>query len=267
MRRARSTLRRVLRISAILCALGLFAGCVGKGNAVVRSTREFPAGRGFVCREMTIGSEKRAMWVFVPRSYDGSSRYPAIVFLHGLFEAGSDGRRALTGGLGPVIARDPDDWPFIVLFPQSSGTWRGARRERLVVETLDWALREYQIDRDRVILAGLSYGGLGAWQIGAKHHARFAAIVSVSGFRDTSAAPLLARVPVWAFHSKGDPFVPSRGARIMCRQIESHGGAARLTVFDSMDHDCWDRAVGQSDLVPWMLMQRRDPTLVTAAAE
>jgi predicted peptidase len=241
---------------ALLAALALSfsAGC--RGKAVAQSTAHFRAGTGFVHNTVDLDGQSHPMWVFLPKDYDPARRYPTILFLHGLFEAGSDGSGALSGGLGPVIAQNPERWPFIVLFPQSSGTWRGEARERLALRSLDWAEQRYAIDRSRVILAGLSYGGLGTWQIGARHAGRFAALVPVAGFGDLDSADELRDVPVWAFHRRHDPFVHSQGSQQMCAQIDQLGGRARYTAFDGVGHDCWDRAVAQTDLVDWMLRQR-----------
>ncbi len=256
-RNALVTLRAVplLLLLMLLVLLPASGGC--RGKAVSRSTSHFPAGTGFVRHELDIDGTPHPLWVFLPKNYDASKSYPTIVFLHGLFEAGADGSNALSAGLGPVIARDPDAWPFIVLFPQSSGTWRGPRRERLVMRSLDWAQQHYAVDRARVILAGLSYGGLGAWQIGARHPDRFAALVPVSGPRDLACADELVGMPVWAFHNRGDPIIDSDGSEQMCAQIAQLGGRARYTAFDRIGHDCWDRAVADTDLVEWMLRQQQ----------
>ena len=253
-RHAHVTLRAVPLLLLLLMLLSSI-GC--RGTAVAQSTSHFPAGTGFVQREFDVDGATHRLWLFLPRDYDASKRYPTIVFLHGLFEAGGNGTGALSAGLGPVIAADPDDWPFIVLFPQSSGTWRGPRRERLVMRSLDWAESQYSIDRGRVILAGLSYGGLGTWQIGARHPQRFAALVPVSGLRDLACADELVGTPVWAFHNRSDPIIHSEASEEMCAQIAQLGGRARYTAFDRIGHDCWDRAVAQTDLVEWMLQQQR----------
>ena len=104
---------------------------------------------------------------FHPAPYRPDYRYPAILFLHGLFEAGDGGDKVLGAGLGPVIANDPENWPFITIFPQSTGTWQGEDKEHLALAALDYAQSQWTIDQDRIILAGLSYGALGVWEIGA----------------------------------------------------------------------------------------------------
>ena len=57
-------------------------------------------------------------------------------------------------------------------------------------------------------------------------------------------------------HFRGDWVVPSAGADEMCRQINTRGGSAKQTKFDGIGHDCWDRAVAESNVVNWMLAQR-----------
>src|SRR4029077_6304042 len=117
--------------------------------------------------------------------------------------------------------------------------------------------QNFSIDPDRVILAGLSYGALGTWQIGANHPDRFAALVPVSGHRATELVERLVLLPVWAFDMRGDPVVSSQNSEEMCREIDQHPGVARLTEFLGVGHDCWALAVHQSNLVDWMLEQRR----------
>src|SRR6185503_2437513 len=113
------------------------------------------------------------------------------------------------------------------IFPQSTGTWCGDDRDRLAIAALDFAQREYSIDPDRVILAGLSYGALGTWQIGAKHTDRFAALVPVSGHRATELVERLVLLPVWAFDTRGDPIVSSKSSEEMCQELQKRGGIAR----------------------------------------
>src|SRR5262249_53964049 len=156
------------------------------------------AGRGFIEQNVTVDGQSHTVWVFVPKDYRPGVKYPAILFLHGLFEAGNGGNKCVSAGLGPVIANQPEKWPFITIFPQSTGTWRGEERDHLAMAALDMAQAKYSIDSDRVVLAGLSYGGLGTWEVGARHRERFAALVPVSGHKATEDIDRLILLPVWA---------------------------------------------------------------------
>src|SRR3954468_13059196 len=149
--------RREMRVAkrifvALLVAISLshIMGCVS-GASVQRTTREFPQGTGFQTRTVTVDQKERKFAVFIPRDYSPGKKYPTILFLHGLFESGRDATRCLSAGLGPVIAKDPEHWPFISVFPQTVGSWRGASNERLVMACLDEVAANYSVDRDRVI--------------------------------------------------------------------------------------------------------------------
>src|SRR5215208_226565 len=252
-------------VVALLIAISLFhiMGCVS-GASVQRTTREFPQGTGFITRTVVVDEKERKFAVFVPRDYSAGKKYPAIVFLHGLFESGRDAKRCLSAGLGPVIAKDAERWPFISVFPQTMGSWRGASNERLVMACLDDVEANFSVDQNRVILAGLSYGGRGTWEIGAKHRDRFAALVPMAGDAAYDACGKLKEMPVWAFHYQGDPFIPCSDAERMVKKIRASGGKAKLTEFDAVGHDCWTRACNETDVVKWMLNQRR-PESVQAA--
>lgn len=246
-------------VAPLIClALLLLTGCAG-GRAVAQSTERFPQKTGFIQRQINVNGQTRTSWVFLPPDYSPYKTYPAILFLHGLFEQGNGGTSALSAGLGPIIGRNPAAWPFITIFPQSDGDWKGADHERLALAALDDAQHQYAIDPDRVILAGLSYGGLGVWEIGARNRDRFAACVPVSGFEATELAGAFSFMPVWAFASRNDPFVSSSNSKEMCRLIQDKGGRPNFTEFDGDSHDCWADAIDRSELVHWMLVQRRDP--------
>src|SRR5690348_7915106 len=84
-----NSLWALLLLVALACPF--CGGCHGNGASVVRTTRQFPAGTGFVKHEVTVDGQTHAVWVFIPKNYDARLSYPTIVFLHGLFEAGHDG--------------------------------------------------------------------------------------------------------------------------------------------------------------------------------
>ncbi len=231
---------------------------------VAQSTAHAKVKTGFVERRITVDGTPHTIWVFIPTNYDPKNLYPTILFLHGLFEEGNGGTNVLSAGLGPVIARKPDKWPFITIFPQSDGSWKGDARDRLAMAALEDVKKHYSVHPDRVILAGLSFGGLGVWEIGAQHADQFAALVPVSGPANVDVATKVAGLPAWAFASKEDPFVPAANSEAMCQAIQTHGGRAQLTEFDGNEHDCWVMAVDQSDVVNWMLNQMRNPYQVNA---
>jgi predicted peptidase len=249
----------MFRLLPLMLCLTL-TGC-NRAGSVYSSTASFAPNTGFLDKTLTLNDTTHKYVIFVPKSYQPGQRHPTIIFLHGVLEAGSDGRKNVGKGLGPFIARDPDHWPFVTLFPQSSGDWQGDDRARLVLAALDDAVRSHGADPDRVILTGLSNGGQGAWIIGARHRERFAALVPMCGHTAYDAVPDLKSIPIWCFHNDLDMLVGCGGSREMCKRINEAGGNAKLTTYGGLagdlNHNVWDRAYKEPELVPWMLKQRR----------
>jgi len=129
--------------------------------------------------------------VYVPPDYDPSRRYPLLVALHGgstngnLFAALSLGcrvphaeyRRQWWDIHRPVLRPD-----WIVVAPNGFGNsmWR-YMGERDALDVIAQVTESYSVDRDRVVLYGLSNGGLGSFNIGTRHAWRFSAVVPLAG--------------------------------------------------------------------------------------
>ena len=117
------------------------------------------------------------------------------------------------------------------------------------LEVLGRAMRELNIDENRVYLTGHSMGGHGAWQVGATHPDRFAAIAPSAGWvsfwsyvstprydenkpiermlrRSTNPSDTLAlarnylNYGIYILHGEKDDNVPAEQAKIMMRHLE-----------------------------------------------
>src|SRR5438093_12746845 len=132
-------------LTILLSSLLLIVGGGCQGAMVANSTDQFPDRTGFLQRELIVDGQSHVVWVFVPKNYRPNYRYPAVLFLHGLFEAGDASNRdkVLGAGLGPVIGGDPDNWPFVTIFPQSTATWQGEAREPLRSASLVYAQSQW----------------------------------------------------------------------------------------------------------------------------
>jgi len=238
-------------------ALAMIAGC-GGGNGVIRKANlTAPAERGFIMREVAIDGKVRKYSIFIPHNYDRAKRWPAILFLHGIGEAGSDGVANVGVGLGPVIAENPSSFPFITIFPQSKGAWKSDASHREAIAVLEDVTRHYSVDPERITLTGLSTGGYGTWTLCEKYRNRFAALVPMCAYANLSIADKLRDIPIWCFHNSLDPFVGSGESRQMVQRIKAVGGSIKYTQYDAVGHDVWVRAYHDPELFTWILSQRR----------
>jgi predicted peptidase len=123
---------------------------------------------------------------------------------------------------------------------------------------LDAALRQYNLDADRVYLTGLSQGGHGAWVLAARHPERWAAIAPICGYGDPKAiAEPIKSLPVWCFHGDGDQAVPVAQSQAIVAAIKAAGGEPKLTIYPGVGHNSWDKAYRDEPLADWFLEHRR----------
>jgi len=259
-------MRAMLKLSGILltCCFALLTGCSAKH--VDWENQGAPAGTGFLTKSFEFDGETRNYTVFVPWSYNAQNpqKYPVIMFLHGVLEGGSNGRKCVTVGLGPAVSERERTFPFFAVFPQSGSDWVGEKKMALAIATLDQVLKDYPgADRDRVSVTGLSNGGDGTWKIAARYPDRFAAIVPMCSSVDYDDVPALTKIPIWCFHNSVDPFRSSGRAASMCRRIKEAGGNVQYTEYGTFGHNCWEQAFSDDEVFKWLLNQRRNSGAAT----
>ena len=211
---------------------------------------------GWHLKSLKRAGQNRKYSLYVPKEYDGKTPLPVILFLHGSGERGMDGIAPTVAGIGPAILKSPDSFPAIVIFPQAKKTWKAGSPDAAdALAALDEVQSEWNTDPRRVILTGLSMGGEGAWQIGARYPERFAAVVPVCGRCKVDLAPSLAKRPVWSVIGDLDKLEPLQETRAMIQALRQAGATPKYTEYRSVPHNSWDRAYNNADLIAWMLKQ------------
>lgn len=195
--------------------------------------------------------------VYVPEPYRPDGSAPAILFLHGRGESGTDGLLQVSQGLGVAIMKARERWPALVIFPQKATQEQDWWSERPMLQAILKAVEgEWATDAHRRTLTGLSQGGHGTFRL-ARHLAwQFAAVAPICGWVDPQlAAKELADMPMWAFHGDADPVVPVEGTVKAIEAIRAAGGNPTVTIYPGVGHNSWDRAYQESDLAAWLLRQ------------
>lgn len=121
--------------------------------------------------------EDTELWVRVPQSYDPARPAPLALLAHG------------TGARGEHMAGLWDDLAerlgMILVAPSEAGPNRGYQfspRERAAaLAALRWARRRFNVDENRIAIAGVSRGGHLAWDLGLRFPDRFALLVPILG--------------------------------------------------------------------------------------
>ena len=254
----------MVRVSALLLLLGLpqlahaqAAPHPGAGKITVH-TYSSP-----------VSTKPQQYAVYLPPDYDASKSYPLYVALHGGSSNGNLFLGVLLGNNLPwkqyrkhlrdtFVPRWKPDW--IIVAPNGFGQlmwrWMG---ERDVLDVIDEVGRKFSVDPRRIVLGGLSNGGVGAYAIGTRHAWRFAEVHAMAGapswrqyLRSKLDVTTSRAVAPWSatdlaengrntvlryFHGKRDtgPMRPAY-VRAFTKHLKERGLAARETWYD-LGHD------------------------------
>jgi predicted peptidase len=211
--------------------------------------------------------------LFVPLGYDANRKYPLVLWLHGGTGRGSDNVKQLTkeNQLGThfwIASNVQAKFSAFVLVPQcpSGENWaepelnQPGKALQLTVEALAKVEKEFSIDPDRVYITGQSMGGLGVWSLLQIHPGKWAAAIVMSAYDNFTDVPAIAKVPLWVFQGDADQSVPVDTVRDMMRQLKKAGANLRYTEYHKVDHEVWNKAFTEPDLLSWLSAQKRNAT-------
>jgi predicted peptidase len=258
----------VTRVRLLVVSAILFASCSRHSE--------------FLPRHVTLSDHIYRYRVWVPSHYTKLRKWPVVLYLHGSGERGDDNLRPLANGLPPLLQKYQGRYRCIVVIPQCryGHEWYGDM-ELQVLAALEQTIKEFNGDRDRIYLTGVSMGGAGAWYM-ARHRNKFAAVVPVCGevtrqphdpFPSelppdlaailhsiapfASLAKAIGTTPAWAFHGAKDSVIPVTQSRDMVAALRATGGNVHYTEYAAGEHDIWDAAYSDSAMVRWMFKQKK----------
>lgn len=234
---------------------------------------------GFLERSVTLNGREFKYQVYVPAS--ANAPLPVILFLHGAGERGNDGLLQVRIGLPEALRKYPERYPFLVVIPQcrQSVWWVHPLMISQAETALEASIAEFNGDRKRLYVTGISMGGYGSWAIAARHPGKFAAIAPVCGGAvppewldgaerrafalagGDAYAELAARVgalPAWLFHGELDEVIPVAESRRMAEALKSQGNEVRYTEYPGLKHDSWTRAYAEPEFPRWLLEHSLD---------
>lgn len=215
---------------------------------------------GFLDRTVEVEGVKRRHVVHVPLGYGPGKKWPAILFLHGYGESGTDGFFQLWHGVARAIVRKRDEWPFISIFPQKAIADKLWPSEvPTLLKVLDATEAEFSLDPARRYLTGLSQGGHGTIMLAKRLNWEFAALAPVCGWADDPAvaAEAIGKTPLWAFHGDKDQAVPVQRSVDLVEAIQKRGGNAKISRYPDVGHDSWHKAYQDEGLAKWFLEHKR----------
>jgi predicted peptidase len=163
-----------------------------------------------------------------------------------------------------------------VIFPQcpKDSYWSSVKINRATVPTtfvfdytapINWPLqavidlvKSIKHKKSRTYIMGLSMGGMGTMEVVSRNPKMFAAASPICGGADLSYVPQYAkRVPLWVHHGDVDVVVPVRHSRELVKAVQDQGVDIRYTEYPGVNHNSWENAFKQPDLLAWIFSHRK----------
>jgi len=214
--------------------------------------------------------------VYAPPNWTRARKWSVILFLHGAGERGDYPPGPPESVIARFFVSYQEKIPAVVVFPRCAAgkVWSDADMEALALQSLEQTIEEWNGDRNRLYLTGLSMGGFGTWHLAGKYPEKFAAIAPVcGGIRPPASFPQLglsqdanpfpehaARVrhlPIWIFHGADDPIIPVEESRKMFAALQALGADVRYSEYPGVKHDSWNNAYKEPEFMPWLLAHRK----------
>lgn len=193
----------------------------------------------------------------LPAGHAERADWPLLLFLHGMGERGDDVAQVANHG-PPRLLAEGRELPFVVVSPQCPDGEIWSQHLPSLMALVDDVAARCRVDPERLLLTGLSLGGMGICHLAAAYPERFAALAPVCAGATTFLDPArLAHLPMWAFHGEADDVVPVAASHALVERHRAVGGEARLTLYPDVRHDAWNPAYATEELYDWLLARRR----------
>ena len=256
-------------------ALILFLVCLS--NTLIAQHEELYSKKYYINQSDTLQYR-----IMMPKDFDNSKQYPVILFLHGAGERGNDNKAQLVHG-SKLFASEENrtNFPAIVVFPQcpKNSYWANAKIDRstkplkiefpldikptkplrLVMQLMKEISSKPYVNKSKIYVGGLSMGGMGTFEIVYRRPKLFAAAFSICGAGNPKATKVYAKTtPFWIFHGANDDVVNPLSSLEMVSGILKNGGKPNFTLYAKDNHNSWDSAFSEPELLPWLFSNIKD---------
>jgi len=220
--------------------------------------------------------------LLLPVDYDPAKKYPLILFLHGSGERGRDNELQLVHGAKLFLSDSVrKNYPAIVVFPQCplNSYWSNVQSSidtvskkrimqfpvngeptiamKMLVSLLEKLERDYKLNKQQIFVGGLSMGGMGTFELVGRKPKFFAAAFPICGGANPAIAKKIKEPTWWIFHGLKDDVVDPEFSKQMAVALEKVGADVKLTLYPEANHNSWDPAFAEKNLLSWLFSQTK----------
>lgn len=211
---------------------------------------EFPPHKPGVYKQ-TLESREQRYALYIPDSYASGRSHPLVLVLHwGGPMYPFKGMATLEKVVLPAF-RELD--ALMVAPDCTAGHWANPQSEAAVLELLDHLLDHDRVDRDRILLTGISRGGIGTWFIAGRNQERFAGALPVAATPPAEALEIKWNLPLFVIHSQQDERFPFAETEAVVHKLRAKGASIELVALESITHYETQRLVEPlRQALPWV---------------
>jgi len=218
--------------------------------------------------------------ILYPKNFDSNKKYPVILFLHGRGESGNDNEKQLTHGAKLFLNENfRNSNEVITIFPQcaENSYWANVEIETvnnkrfftfvkggeptkamsLLLQFTNQFFKNEFVEPTRIYVGGLSMGGMGTYEILRRKSKTFAAAFAICGGDNVKNAKKYKHVPLWIFHGGLDDVVTPQFSYGVYRALKNLGNEPKFTLYPKANHNSWDNAFAEPELLPWLLSHKK----------
>ncbi|SFG66798.1 carboxylesterase family protein [Pedobacter insulae] len=218
--------------------------------------------------------------ILYPENFHSNMKYPVVFFLHGAGERGNDNQKQLTHGAKMFLTDEfQSKFPAIIVFPQcpQNSYWSNVEIETingkrffnflsggvptksmdLLLDLTDQIVKQPFADKAKIYIGGLSMGGMGTFEILRRKPKTFAAAFAICGGDNVANVKKYKNVPLWIFHGGLDDVVNPQLSYNVYHALKAINHTPKFTVYPKANHNSWDSAFAEPELIPWLFSQSK----------
>lgn len=197
-------------------------------------------------RAKSVGRAERVdfKWrVVTPKNFDKNKKSPLLVALHhmgGSMDAAVDRWKDASDEVGAILLcpqgtlkMDDDVFQWGMNMDEI---------EKNIMRAMDAAMDDYNIDQDKIVLAGFSQGGWITWHLGLTHPDTFRGLIPVGGMRrevggSAASQKELKKLRVYIMVGSDERDEVVKSNRDAAGELEKIGASVKLNIYEGVGHD------------------------------
>jgi len=228
------------------------------------------------------GSDSIYYRILFPENFHPDQKYPILFVLHGRGESGNDNQKQLTHGAKLFLNDNVrKNFPAIVVFPQcgEDSYWANVNistnsygkrhfsfleggKPTKAMHALQAMVKDFLkkpfVNKEQVYVGGLSMGGMGTFELLRRQRNTFAAAFAICGGDNTNNIKKYEKTPLWIFHGGKDDVVDPAFSIAIAERLKLVGKEVKFTLYPNANHNSWDSAFAEPDLLPWLFAHKKD---------